>query len=120
MKCKYCRKDFQLNGQRGGQNRIFCYECLPTISDRGERNKARVALLQKYSNKMKIDRGCDRCDYNKCPAALEWHHPNQDKDGDPSNLLKISLDKYLEEIKKCELLCSNCHREEHYISTNIT
>lgn len=71
MICKYCGKEFQLNGGQGGQNRIFCYECLPTISDRTERNKARNALLMKYSNKIKLDRGCDKCSYNKCPTALE-------------------------------------------------
>lgn len=116
MKCAYCNKDFQLNGSRGGQNRIFCYECLPTNSDRAERNKARNELMLKYSNKIKMDRGCDKCGYNKCPTALEWHHPNQDKDADPSTILKTSLSRYLQEIEKCDLLCANCHREEHYYS----
>jgi len=115
MKCRYCQKDFEIISKgSGGHNRIFCYECLPSSSDRMERNRMRNALYLKLSNKIKIDRGCDRCGYNKCAAALEWHHPNQDKDADPSTLLKISLDKYLEEIEKCELLCANCHREEHF------
>lgn len=115
MKCKFCEKDFELaQTGSGGHNRIFCYECLPIISDRAERNRARYNLLVRYSHKLKLNRGCDRCGYNKCAAALEWHHPNQDKDGDPSSLLRSSLNKYLEEIKKCELLCANCHREEHF------
>lgn len=113
MKCKFCGKDFDLISMRGGHNRIFCYECLPVISDRATRNRARYHLLVQYSNKLKLERGCDRCGYNKCAAALEWHHLNQNKDADPSSLLRNSLDKYLEEIKKCELLCANCHREEH-------
>lgn len=114
MICKYCGKEFQLQQKgSGGSNRIFCYDCLPSNSNRAERNKQRYALFVEYSNRLKLERGCDRCGYKKCAAALEWHHPNNDKDGDPSSLLRQSLDKYLEEASKCELLCANCHREEH-------
>ena len=114
MLCKYCNKEFSLQQKgSGGSNRIFCYECMPSNSNRVERNKQRAALLLEYSNKIKLERGCDKCGYNKCATALEWHHPNEDKDGDPSILLRHSLDKYLEEVSKCDLLCANCHREEH-------
>jgi hypothetical protein len=66
-----------------------------------------------YSNRLKLERGCDKCGYNKCAKALEWHHSGTDKDKDPASLLHISLDKYMAEIDKCILLCANCHREEH-------
>ena len=114
MICKNCGRDFILQQKgSGGSNRIFCYDCMPSGLNRLERNKLRALLLLNYSNKMKLERGCDRCGYNKCAAALEWHHPDTNKDGDPSILLRHSLDKYIEEINKCELLCANCHREEH-------
>lgn len=114
MECLFCGREFELQQKgSGGSNRIFCYDCMPTNSNRSIRNKQRSALLLSFSNKIKLERGCDKCGYNKCATALEWHHPNNDKDGDPSVLLRRSLNKYLEEIEKCELLCSNCHREEH-------
>jgi hypothetical protein len=56
---------------------------------------------------------CSICGYNKCLAALDFHHINE-KQFTPSKLLKlIDRDKAYEEIKKCILLCANCHREEH-------
>lgn len=113
MICKYCGKEFQLNGKQGGQNRIFCYECLPECSDRPQRNRMRRLLLADYSNKIKLERGCDICGYNKCAQALEWHHPNNDKVGDPAVLINSSFAAFLEEIDKCQLLCANCHREIH-------
>lgn len=115
MICKNCGKEFNLNGHQGGQNRIFCYECLPICSDRTERNKMRRQLMKEYNNKLKLARGCDICGYNKCAQALEWHHPNDDKDSDPSNLLSTSFQAFLQEVEKCQLLCCNCHREVHFL-----
>lgn len=114
MKCLNCNKEFELSQKgSGGSNRIFCYECMPSNSNRKVRNKQRYDLLLNYSNKLKLERGCDKCGYNRCAAALEWHHPDGTKEGNPSSLLHSSLEKYLEEIEKCNLLCANCHREEH-------
>ncbi|WP_309712270.1 hypothetical protein [Armatimonas sp.] len=56
---------------------------------------------------------CALCGYDRCVAALEFHHRdpatkrfNLGKD----NLLK-AWNMVLEEAAKCDLLCANCHRE---------
>jgi len=114
MICKNCNKEFELQQRgSGGSNRIFCYECMPFNSDRRIRKKQRDKLLKQYSDRLKLKRGCDRCGYNRCAEALEWHHPGVSKEGDPANLLHYGLDRYLLEIDECILLCANCHREEH-------
>ena len=99
----------------GGKNRIFCYDCMPSNSDRNIRRKQRYDLLQKFSDKIKLERGCDICGYNKCPNALEWHHTDDNKDDSPAVSIHYSVERYLSEIKKCDLLCANCHREKHYL-----
>lgn len=57
---------------------------------------------------------CQICNYSKCQAALELHHidPNQ-KEIQISNSCNYSWSKISNELKKCILLCSNCHREVH-------
>ena len=116
MVCKNCNKEFVISQKgSGGRNRIFCYECMPTNMSRAERQKRRYELLLNYSNRIKLQRGCDICGYNKCAAALEWHHPTNDKLGDPCMIGRYTLDKYLTEINKCRLLCANCHREVHHL-----
>lgn len=122
MKCFYCGKEFDLTGKQGGQNRQFCFDCIPEGLDRKERDKIRRNLVIKMLNKQKLQMGCSKCGYNKCPQALEWHHPNDDKNFDPATKARDGSIKgylaYQEEIKKCILLCSNCHREEHYLNGN--
>lgn len=113
MICPNCGKEFTLNKKQGGQNRIFCYECLPECSDRATRNQLRRKLIVEYSRKRKLESGCAICGYNKCASALEWHHPNNDKAGDPSSLMNKSFTQFLQEIDKCIVLCANCHREIH-------
>ena len=57
--------------------------------------------------------GCCRiCGYNRCLAALDFHHldPAQ-KEFNISSVM--SWPRIMMELNKCELLCSNCHREVH-------
>lgn len=55
---------------------------------------------------------CVICGYSKFFCALDFHHLNGGKDKDPnfSRLRGWSFNRVLEELKKCVLLCSNCHR----------
>jgi predicted transcriptional regulator len=58
---------------------------------------------------------CVKCGYKKCIIALEFHHLDPEKkDFTPSSNMNMSWDKIKEELDKCILLCSNCHRELHY------
>lgn len=62
---------------------------------------------------------CQKCGYNKCLQALHFHHrdPTQKKMSlAASHLLsKEKREMAWEEVKKCDLLCSNCHMEIHYL-----
>lgn len=56
---------------------------------------------------------CSICGYNKCLAALDFHHINPDeKEFIITNRIR-SWAKIEKELKKCVLVCSNCHRELH-------
>lgn len=57
---------------------------------------------------------CQCCGYNKCITALEFHHLNsEEKDFSLSHNTNQSWEKYSMELKKCVLVCANCHREIH-------
>ena len=57
---------------------------------------------------------CSVCGYNKCIQALDAHHINpEEKELTLSANHNIATAKILEELKKCTLLCANCHREHH-------
>ncbi len=63
----------------------------------------------------KLGGKCQKCGYNKYFAALEFHHNKGKKEGNiQSYLYKESRQKILKEVKKCILLCANCHREVHH------
>ncbi len=55
---------------------------------------------------------CEICGYDRCLSALEAHHLDPaTKDFNLSDTLDFGLIE--EELKKCVLLCANCHREVH-------
>ena len=86
---------------------------------KSEEIKTYWGTVGKYTNKrkeilekLKVN-GCAICGYNKCTRALEFHHTNpQDK---KFNLIACTMHKHplivVEELDKCILLCSNCHKE---------
>lgn len=74
-----------------------------------ERWKERKAKAVEYKGGC-----CQHCGYDKSLYAMDFHHtdPKQKELGWNKMRLK-SWDKVKEELDKCVLLCSNCHREEH-------
>ena len=57
---------------------------------------------------------CACCGYNKCRAAMEFHHTDPlKKEGETSKLKGGTWERFKKELDKCILLCSNCHRELH-------
>ena len=57
---------------------------------------------------------CQICGYKKTNSALEFHHINpEEKELNFNMANNIPLDKIIAELKKCILVCANCHREIH-------
>lgn len=64
---------------------------------------------------------CSRCGYDKSLSALEFHHRNPLEKSfalDSRSIASKRMETLMEEIKKCDLLCSNCHKEIHYAHLN--
>lgn len=73
-------------------------------------------LRKRLRNKIKQKAGgkCSICGYNKCLAALDFHHPDPtQKECNISIIVTTSYSKAKKEALKCILLCANCHRELH-------
>lgn len=89
-----------------------------------ERYKKRVKKMNDSLSEYFPERECRVCGYNRCFAAIDYHHLNpRVKSFSPKmfihkmkNMSKISeksLTTLRDELKKCIPLCSNCHREYH-------
>lgn len=73
--------------------------------------KINYKKFQKIMHDLKIN-GCAICGYDKCDAALDFHHTNpQDKKFSITRNSTRSNKSIVKELNKCILLCSNCHRE---------
>jgi hypothetical protein len=65
---------------------------------------------------------CVCCGYNKCMASLALHHINPNEKEDTLGHLMSDIrswSKIIVEVRKCILLCQNCHGEVHAGVTNI-
>lgn len=78
-----------------------------------DRNKERRKLLLKFVYDYAKERGCIECD-EKDPCCLDFDHVTDNKTKEISRMVMNgnSLSSIQEEIKKCEIRCSNCHRKK--------
>lgn len=84
-----------------------CKKCSSESVD-NRRRKLKHELVKYKGGK------CEICGYDKCEAALEFHHLNpEEKDFQLSGGNTCSLEKMKKEADKCILVCANCHREIH-------
>ena len=78
-----------------------------------------VINWRKRTKKKMIDamgKKCQCCGYDKCHSALEFHHIDSTQKDFSFGSLRASpkgVATLIEELKKCILLCANCHREVH-------
>jgi hypothetical protein len=99
---KYCSRQCKNNILNQSHQSYLCQQ---------KRGRDRKLLLIEDMGKQ-----CGRCGYNQNYAALEFHHKEPAKKSFQLDLRALSNRKWeriLEEAKKCELLCANCHAEEH-------
>ena len=64
---------------------------------------------------------CQICGYNRCQQALDIHHRDPDKKDFAISAKGYtrSWEKVLNELRKCILICANCHREVHARLTQL-
>ena len=92
-----------------------------TYSHRRETNKASVLKRRKENKRVLVEyKGgeCQSCGYNKCIAALEFHHLDPSTKEFALTGNTFGLQRQKDEADKCILLCANCHREEHFKLNN--
>ncbi len=101
MKCRLCQKTLK------DTRRQRCGTCNTKI----RRFRSKLAAI------MYLGGECRRCsftlasDYSNI-AAFEFHHI-RGKDFTIGNVANKSWTVIVRELKKCELLCPNCHRIDH-------
>lgn len=65
-----------------------------------------------WIDKIKQHKGCVHCGYNEHACALDFDHINPDDKLFliPRVLGRSRLKRIFAEIRKCQILCANCHR----------
>ena len=116
--CKKCGLNknidefYSKRGKKGGSS--YCIDCTKKIST--DRHTEFKKVLISYKGGC-----CEICGYDKYIGALDLHHINpNDKDFNfGKNKQYILNEKMIDELNKCVLVCSNCHREIHGGFTKI-
>ena len=96
------------NRRDGKGTSSYCKTCTNNQTLLRQRNLKQQCIEYKGGS-------CISCGYDKYQGALEFHHlDSSQKDFNLSNVKHYSFtNKIKEELDKCILLCSNCHREIH-------
>ena len=95
--------------------KYYRYRCIPCNVDFKQRTqKSSKTAKRQVVNEYKMNNPCIQCGYDDY-RALQFHHL-RDKKYNISDMLTmgLSLDKIMEEISKCVVLCANCHQIESF------
>lgn len=78
--------------------------------------KQRRVKITNLINRYKLFIGCIKCGYKKHAQALHLDHINRSKKIKHLGHLKGSsnIKKIKDEIRKCQVLCANCHSVKTY------
>ena len=114
--CKTCKQEknitefhnagrYTVNGEEKIRRRARCKLCV---------NQNWKERKEKLLNEIIGEHKCRRCGYDRFIGALEFHHLDSDeKDFNIAQRWTVSKERLANEINKCVMLCSICHRELH-------
>jgi len=116
--CEWCKKNPEKVNARARKTYRRNYQW---ISKAASERRAKLNLL-------KMDRPCYDCGNIFPPECMQWDHiPGKEKLFQISKGISYPLEKVIDEIAKCQLVCANCHlcrtvarnRDKHGIDKGI-
>lgn len=112
--CRICGKEFEIVNQYG-HNRQFCYDCVPENLSWSDRTKVKRQAAKQHAIEL-VGGKCLKCGETKS-YLIDFHHVvSEEKEHNFATLLGDSqFEDYFKELEKAIPLCSNCHREFHYL-----
>jgi transposase len=101
-----CSHHGEVNHVRDSRGYFRCRACRTEAVVR-RRRRVKQILVEEAGG------SCRLCGYDRSLAALEFHHvdPRDKQFGVAAGGMARSLDRLRAEVRKCVLLCSNCHAE---------
>lgn len=83
-------------------------------ADKRSLDRRRTVRRRRFLKRYAVSCGCKFCGYSDCGEALVFHHINpEDKKFALSNCCNKSFADLKVEVRKCIILCANCHQELH-------
>lgn len=120
--CKNCNKEI------GPERPIskHCSNSCRTSWNYYNGGKKAMAYIEKkrerrrhWLNYYKTRKGCSECGYCKYPEALHFDHLDQkEKHREVSSMFGSNLKKLFAEIRKCRVMCANCHAHHSRLQQN--
>lgn len=128
--CTKCGEDkpiteFNWRDKKKGRKHSNCKSCVSkrdkekydTNSERRKKVRERALVAYKrnreFVQRVKRLSKCSKCSEDRW-YCLDFHHCGG-KDLEISDMVTgFSIERIKNEMRKCEILCANCHREEHY------
>lgn len=117
--CVHCNTTFTapLNSVRKGNGQYCSRSCVSSHRMTGSSSPTYRGKID-FVNKLKEERECSKKGCNESrPEALCFHHKNPDNKIECVSRMAMegqyTLDDVKEEVKKCSIICVNCHKIEH-------
>lgn len=101
--CKTCQNEYTRNHYQNNKKQYR------------DRNKRRAKEAREYIINVKKNSVC-KCGEKRW-WVLDFHHKDEKKE-EITKLISHGIEIVKKEIKKCEIICANCHRDLHFQKNN--
>lgn len=101
---------------RGNQTK-FCSGAFKVKEHQGYEEQKLRGIKRKAYLVMQAGGECQKCGYKSNLSVLHFDHRNPEEKGFELDMRTLSTRTFasiIEEFAKCDLLCANCHMQEHY------